>query len=63
MVKVDVGSTNFRKVYSMSLLLHMSTYSACTHAYIPLSQCCQLVYIYTKFSNLVYFQSAWYIKF
>ena len=33
----DVGRTNFRRVYSTSLLRHIGTYCACTHAYIPVS--------------------------
>jgi len=35
--KVDIGSTNSRRVYSMSLLLHVGTNCACTHTYIPVS--------------------------
>ena len=34
---VDVGSTNSRRVYSMSVLRHIGTYCAYTHAYIPVS--------------------------
>jgi len=35
--KVAVGSANSRRVFSMSLLRHIGSNCACTHAYIPVS--------------------------
>jgi len=35
--KVDVDSTNSRKVYIINLWRHIRTYCSCSHAYIPAS--------------------------